>query len=840
MTGPAGAVTSQGVPATSNVPRSTRLRRFPDRAPLLPAAFAVAVGIVADRYFALSPVGLFLLALLSTIAAVALSRSKVLSTLCVAAALATLGALRHHQIWTLREPDDLSQIDLVDDTPVRLVGVVESPVDVRKSEESPHTPVWMWVDRSSFNVRTERLRGTQDIPASGLVRVDVSGHLPPIEIGDRVEVLGHIRIPGEPRDPEGFDLRLWLKSQGIDRAIEVGHPEGVVRLGSATRLWHRLSAARHSLRNRSEALLSENLGPDVRAVGTSLLLGTRTGLTTEIRDAFIDSGTMHLLAISGLHIAILAGLVLAACRLMGTSTAWTVLIVISTLWGYALVTDLRPPVLRSVVLGCLAVFAISEARQISGLNLLAGTAFLMLLWNPADLFDLGAQLSFLAVGAILWSTKLIAAWKRCRPPDPLAEESTPWSRNWKWTRDKATEGYLVTAAIWLFTLPLTLAWFHLFAPIGFLVNVILVPFSGPLLTAGFATLGIGLIAPSLAWIPATAYDFCLRALMVVVRGAANTPFANVPAPGPAVWQLIVFYGLLFAAIAVPWAIWRRRLWLSLGVAVVVMLGLAVRPRHAPDLVVTFLDVGHGGAVLFEFPGGQTALFDAGSFGRGDAAGETIQRALEQRRITGLNALILSHADADHYNAAASLVQHVPVGVVYVSQAFPDMTQRSVSQLCETIVGEELPLQIIQAGDALMLTGECTLEVLHPSGRFRDKLDNAHSIVLRARFAGRTVLVTGDVERAGVRAMLEAHPAERIDLFQAPHHGGRMSNTSDLARWALPRYVVACNRDDSVLSHLKNVYADADRILTSAGHGTVTATIRQDGQLELATSRGNQP
>ena len=86
-------------------------------------------------------------------------------------------------------------------------------------------------------------------------------------------------------------------------------------------------------------------------------------------------------------------------------------------------------------------------------------------------------------------------------------------------------------------------------------------------------------------------------------------------------------------------------------------------------------------------------------------------------------------------------------------------------------------------------------------------------------------------------MLAAHPAERIDVFQSPHHGGRVSNTTDLARWALPRYVVACNRDDVVLPWLKEVYADADRILTSASHGTVTVAIDRLGEIRLATARG---
>jgi competence protein ComEC len=511
-------------------------------------------------------------------------------------------------------------------------------------------------------------------------------------------------------------------------------------------------------------------------------------------------------------------------------------IVLGSLWSYALITDLRPPVLRAAVLGCLMLGAVRSSRLTSSFNLLAGTAFVMLLWNPLDLFDLGAQLSFLAVAAIMWCAAALAARRRQQSPDPLASEPTTASRTWSWTWRKIGEGYAVTAAIWLFTLPLTLAWFHLFSPIGFFINVILAPFCGPLLAAGFATLAVGLVAPSLAWIPGLAYDCCLRILLAIVRWGAGTPLAYVSTPGPAVWQLVLFYGLLATAILLPWSKWRRRAWRTLGVTCVVMLAWSVRPVWGSALTVTFLDVGHGGAVLFQFPGGETALFDAGSFGRAEAAEDTIHRALLARRITGLNALILSHADADHYNAAAGLMRRMRVGTVYVSRAFPDFSP-GVSSLCDSVANLGVPLRFVQAGDTFPLAHHCTLEVLHPAGMFRDGLDNAHSIVLRVRYAERSVVVTGDVEKAGVRAMLESHPAERVDVFQAPHHGGRMSNTTDLARWALPRYVVVCNRDDVVLPRLREVYADADRILTSAGHGTVTASIDQNGEVRMSTARG---
>lgn len=835
MTGPGGGVLVASVPGTPNQPLAPA--RFRSRVPLLPAMAALSLGIVADRFSGLSAAAILFATALSIVIAMTFRRRAVVASVAVALALAGVGDLRHHQLWTTRPAGDISRLEIPDDSPIRVVGVVESPVEIRRSEDSGTEAAWKQADRSSFNLRVERLVGVRRVDVEGLVRIDVTGRLADLRIGDRVEVLGHFRAPGEPRDPEGFDFRNWLKSQGIDRAVSVEHPLAVVRLGDASTTWNRLARARHDARNRCEQVLAANLGPDVRAVGTSLLLGTRTGVTSEIRDAFINSGTMHLLAISGLHVAILAGLVFAGCRLAGVSTTAMVVIVVGTLWSYALITDLRPPVLRSAVFGCLIVAAVPASRLTSGLNLLAGTAFLMLLWNPVDLFDLGAQLSFLAVAAIMWSAAAMAARRRGAGSDPLASEPTALSRSGDWIRRQAVEGYAITGAIWLFSLPLTLAWFHLLSPIGFLINVVLVPFSGPLLAAGFATLLVALAAPSLAWIPALAYEGCLRLLMAIVRWAAGTPFAYVSAPGPTVGQLIVYYVLLAAAILVPYEIWRRRAWKTLACAVALMLAWSVRPAASNDLTVTFLDVGHGGAVLFQFPGGDSVLFDAGSFGRGEAAEETIHRALLARRVTSLNALILSHADADHYNAATGLMRRAPVGIVYVSQAFPDMSQPSVSALCEGIAKLGVPLKLLQAGDTFRPHPECTVKVLHPAGTFRDKYDNAHSIVLRTEYAGKTVLVTGDVEKGGLKAMLESEPAQRVDVFQSPHHGGKVSNTTDLARWAMPRFVVACNRDDSTLPWLREVYRDAERILTSASHGTVTVGIDSRGEVRLTTVRG---
>jgi competence protein ComEC len=814
-------------------------RRFRSRVPLFPFAALLAAGIVVDRRFSPPLMWTWLVAVAVAVAVLAIRPRKLIATVLVAAGAAGIGAARHHQVWTTRPPSDLSFIDLKDDTPVRVMGVVSSPVEVRQADRSASIPTWQQIDRSTFQVDVESLVGTTEIPVTGAIYVTVTGHLLGVEIGDRLELLGHIVVPGEPRDPDGFDLRRWLKSQGIDRALNVEHPDAIRTIGRVSNWRHDFARTRHRLRGHCERLLADNLSPSVRSVGTSLLLGTTSGLTKQLREEFVNSGTMHVLAISGLHVAILGAMLLTGCRLLSLSAIWSAAILLLTLWGYAVLTDLRPPVVRSAVFGSLVALALPSRRSTSGLNLLSAAAVVMLLWNPPDLFDIGAQLSFLAVAGILWSARWAERWAR-RPASVLAGEPST-ARTWsRWLWKQAVAGSVVTAAIWLFTLPVTMSTFHLVSPIGFVVNLLLVPFSGPLLAAGFATLATGLVAPPLTWAPAWAYEACLQMLLSVVHIAAQTPFGHLSTPGPSHWQLAVYYVLLTLAILLPVASWRKRSWWAFGCAVAVMVGGSVFARTPSELVVTFIDVGHGGAVLFECPGGETILFDAGSFGRAEAAEETIARALQARRVDGLNALVLSHADADHYNAAEGLLDRLPVAAVFLSQAFPDDRQWGTARLCEAVVNRGIPLRLIQAGDSFPLTAHCSLDVLHPAGSFRDALDNAHSVVLRAKFAGRTALVTGDVEKAGVRALMEANHPERVDVFQAPHHGGKMSNTTDLARWSVPRYVIACNRNDAVLPRLNEVYADAEQILTSASHGTISARISRTGEVHVSTTRTTTP
>jgi competence protein ComEC len=814
-------------------------RRFP----FLTALAAFGIGIVLDRTFEPSPLLWIVIgaaALLGYGAIVARQRPSGRASskgkpaaIAIAISLFALGGLRHCTVWTLRGPENITRFSIPDGSPIRVIGVVDSSPEIIPVQYSSGLPTWRLLDRTICSLRCETLlEGASVRPTTGLVRVVVDGHLLHVQQGERVDLVGELQIPRAPKTPSDFDYPAWLRARGIDRVIAVNHPDAVRVVEDAAGWRDRFARFRHRLRDEGERLLSASLSPDTRAVGISLLLGTRTGMTDELREAFINSGTMHLLAISGLHIVILLSVVLVACRLLNLSPKWMSLIALAFLWGYTFITDMGPPVTRSAFMGTVFVAGTLVARQATGMNALAAAGLAILIWNPCDLTDVGAQLSFLAVAAIIWSSTLIARLPRRLHPILLDSDLPRWQRTLGRFRNFLRDNYLITLAVWLWTLPITLTWFGIISPIGFVINVALLPFSWPLLGTGFLTLAFGLLWQPLGLFFGFFYDLCLKVLLWLVNWSAATAWGHWFVPGPSVAWLCGFYALLAAAIFLPRANLRRWNWRGLAAFVAVAMCLSLRTPTRHGLTCTFIDVGHGGATLIELPNGRSLLYDAGTFIDGRRARDAITEGLWDRRVSELDGLVISHADADHFNAAAGLMNIVPIAGLYVSQGFLDFRQLGVLDVVESASSHGLQHRIIQAGDRLDCGAGVEITALHPAGTFHDDFDNANSIVLLIRYAGRSILLTGDIERAGLAALLKMEGQGPIDVLQSPHHGSKSSNTADLARWARPSYVVACNNDEMVVKRLSEIYRDAEQIFVTATAGAVTVNVTPQGELSV--------
>lgn len=801
------------------------------RAPIAVVALPFILGIVLDRWLDVRWSHWSIVVIVAALlAAVIARRALLLATGLLLIGCIGIGGMRHHLAWTTRAGDDVSRLVTTDPRPLQVVGIIASPIAITAADESVLTPTWMQVDRSMCDLRCETMMtNSGSIPISGTARLIVTGHLLHVGVGDRVEVSGRLISPRGPTNPGAHDYRDYLQRQGVRSLVDCDHPNGV-KLVTAEATG-RIARWRSELRVECERIFVRDLDPRTVPLAVSLLLGERSQLPSDVRDAFAQSGTMHLLAISGLHVGILAGLLLVGCRLLNLSVLQTTLVVLIGIAAYAFVTNLRPPVIRASVLAVVMAAGWPAYRSVGAVNLVAVCGLIVLLINPTDLFDVGTQLSFLAVIAIGSAASFIAQ-ERNRPDEDslLRTLFTPRDGVWSTLLRLLAEGYVVTAAIWLFTLPLTAACFHIAAPVGFVINVLLIPYVAFVLGLGFCTMVCGMLLPWFVSAPALLFDLSLHGLLKVVDAAAALQLGHVHLSGPPTWWLIVFYltlaGTLMLGRLLPKWRWG---WTVVWSWVIVGQLAAIPLPHRDSLRCTFLDVGHGCCVVLELPDGRDLLYDAGMFA-GDRRGrQVIQSALWELGLRKIDGIIVSHADVDHFNAAAGLMQTMPVGTLLCSRSLLDFDQETVAALCNTTGEEDVPVKFLQAGD--QLPGDAatlSLHVLHPADDWRSEHDNANSVVVRVDFAGRSILLTGDLEREGLLSLLGTQP-DHVDVLLSPHHGSRLANPPSLAAWADPDYVIVSGGKETTADMLRSVYFDAQSLLTTHDSGAVTVEITSDGK-----------
>ena len=210
--------------------------------------------------------------------------------------------------------------------------------------------------------------------------------------------------------------------------------------------------------------------------------------------------------------------------------------------------------------------------------------------------------------------------------------------------------------------------------------------------------------------------------------------------------------------------------------------------------------------------------------------------LSSRNIRRIDAVVVSHADHDHYSGLFGLFEQYPVGTLFVSQPFLDFEQRGIVDLCDTAARQEIPIRIVQQGDTLSAQTEneasIGITVLHPKNGFDSDSDNANSIVLQIEYQQRRILLTGDVEDDGLDVLL-ADPVAPVDVLLSPHHGSARSNPLSLLAWARPHRLIVSTNDREVGTRLRSdVPVDID-VLTTIESGAVSVTIDQSGHLEVS-------
>jgi competence protein ComEC len=735
------------------------------------------------------------------------------AAMLLAAAFALAGGW-HHYRWFDVAPDDLARRVGETPRPAWVRGVVRDALGSRHQATGhgfAHGDLERVTTRFVVEIRAIS-DGSAWHQATGRALVIVTGPCAAIEAGDAVQAAGQLARVAGPLNPGEFDYRAFLQAQGIRLRLSVDDPESLWPDPSGRGSWWDGLVGR--LRAWSRGRLVARLDPQTAPLAAALLLGQREEIEPEVNDAFARTGTTHLLAISGLQLQALAVALLFLFRTAGLPRRPAYLSVGVAMFAYAVLVGLAPSVARSTVMTATFCLAALTQRMDRPANTLSLAALATLGINPTYLFDVGCQLSFLAIATLIWLVPPACALVRAIHQairsgwfgspvllDELERQFQPrWRAALRWAGGWIVDGVLCSMVVWLAALPLVALKFHLVSPIGILLNIPLIPVTSlAMLLAGAA------LALSAVWAPLGAPAAWLSAALLkmsraIVLWGVSQPWGHRFVAGPTLGWVLIFYVLLGLAMVGtyrarsaggprPFGVW----WLIVAWFIPgwLVTGSAWRARA---LEADILAVGHGLAIVIETPAGKTHVYDCGRLGDPSVGRRIIAPALWSRRVSRIDTVFLSHADQDHYDGLPDLLDRFSVGSVCFPAGFGGAANPMAVELLERVRSRGVALVPVSA-PRIWKEEDVTFTVLHPAaGWYPEASDNARSLVLDIASAGHHLLLTGDLEKEGLAELVaRSAPVPPPEVFLAPHHGGKTANPEWLYEWAKPRVVVVSQR-----------------------------------------------
>ncbi len=581
---------------------------------------------------------------------------------------------------------------------------------------------------------------------------DAASSLDRLRRGDRLRVWCRLRRPRPPGNPGEPDLRLALLARGVDAVGSIKSPRLIRLLEPGPR---GVARALDSLKVAARRRLRQALGDDpaATAVVGAMLLGDQGMLRPDAWLLLRDSGLVHLLSISGLHVGLAVALLLATLRRLRLPR-WGVLAAASAvLPALAVLVGGEPPVLRSVLTAILALAGRLIGRGSDPLNALALAAAALVSARPAYVWDPSFELTFAATAGILALSPRMASFV----PAP------------RWLALPLA----VSSAAYLTTAPITAWHFGRLSPAALLSNVAAAVLCGAVLASG--SLALALVGVPLAGVVAARLaTLSVSATLAVASGASALPGAAFRVAPPPLAIVAAYAGLLAVELrrgsspSPPRASRPLRLLLLLCL-VAIHVGPIPPGPSGRGLDVTVLDVGQGQSVLLRGPTGRFVLVDAGGtqLGRFDAGERVVAPALSRLACRRLEALVVSHDHDDHAGGAAAVLRDFDVGEVWIAAGAPREAR------VQDLVG-----QAVARGVAVVLAGRgfracpagIPVEVLHPPAESPARAPNERCLVIRAGPPGSRVLIPADLQSPEEERLLGSGLDVGAEALIVGHHG----------------------------------------------------------------------
>ncbi len=583
------------------------------------------------------------------------------------------------------------------------------------------------------------------------------------QLGDVLASTGRVDAGSPPRNPGASDMRDYLKRERLAGFLRL---KSVEKVGQDAPLWAGFVAGlRQRLVMTTQAALPENYA--------NLLIGLILGDKGITLDATWESwyrnlGLIHILVVSGSQVSLLSGICFLMLRPLRLSGLYQYGIMTGINILFYSLTGGGESIFRAILMTQILLYLKLIRQNSNALDILCTTALVMVLWDPALAFNLGAQLSFLATASLIFGVPAMTQKMQRIPPF-------------------LRETLALSMAPFIFTAPLIWHHFQVVSVLSPLANMLVLPLIEILVPIGFFCMGGNALVPWLMTWPMQGCLGLMQGLNAIVSGLVSLDVRPVLLPKIDMLHTCLLYlGGYMAGWGQQPQIRRYGWYLLMGICISVTV-MTWWPRAY--YTVTYLDVGQGDATLIQTPHGRAYLIDAGNrvvdFRTGkvlwDMGERVVLPALRYYGVRRLEGVLLTHFDMDHVGGAQSVMESMSVTTLLTHHA-PDLAKAGLS--------ETLPLWRIEQPVKWVLDKGAYL-LFFPFAFQKNTADeNERSVVCQLVIGDHRFLFTGDLEAEGEAYLAATYgDALRSEIFKAGHHGSKTSSTAALLRYVQPEITV---------------------------------------------------
>ena len=589
-----------------------------------------------------------------------------------------------------------------------------------------------------------------------------------IKLGSKISVDGKIYYPNKKSNPNAYNEELNFKIDKINYKLYAN----IIKMLKHNKFKVYLSNLKDNICNIYDEILPQTESNILKA----MLLGEKQFLDDETVDLYRTSGIYHILAISGLHIGILALFLTKIFKLIHRRFGYIFVIII--LIFYCIFTGSSLSTIRATIMSSTVLLAYILFRNPDFISSISLSAIILLIVNPYYLFDIGFLYSYISVFSIAFLGGRICDIYKLKG---------------------IFNAFVVSFFVCLSIKPITAYYFYNFNTIDIFLNIIIIPFMSIVVIIGFLSTIIGIFSIPLAKFLIGSVYYILRFFTYICKVVDNMSFNNIIIGRPSIFIIIGLYIMLFFigyTFYDKYLIKKHKKFINIGISIFIVLTLLATFIPKP-FTITMLDVGQGDSIVGINKDG-VFLIDGGGSNTFNTGESVVLPYLKSKGIQTIDFVFVSHNDTDHIKGIIEIVDKIKIKNLFLP--INNSTDENYETLLTKAKAENIPIHFVKSGDKLNLGKDLSFDILHPNINFLNNEDNNNSIVLKLTYKNNSMLFTGDVEKEGENFMLDNNLDLLADILKVSHHGSKTSSTQNFIDSVKPKDALISCKENNKYNH----------------------------------------